>query len=97
MRRPAIESSNGSPTQSDIDLDVEILDFGTVEVLGQVCADGEREDVRYWITDLGRTALAEARREKALKFIRPFGQGPTVAEVVASKSAHCSALQPTVA
>jgi hypothetical protein len=44
----------------------------------------EPEDVRYVLTDLGRAAVAEARREKSLALIRPFGQGPTVADVIAT-------------
>jgi hypothetical protein len=47
--------------KSDIELDVETLDFGTVEVLGQVRHHGEPEDVRYWITEQGRRDLAMAR------------------------------------
>jgi hypothetical protein len=56
---------------NDIDLDVETLDFGTVEVLGQVRPDGEPEDVRYWITEQGRRDLAVAAA---------LDHGPTVAE-----------------
>jgi hypothetical protein len=70
--------------KNDIDLDVETLDFGTVEVLGQVRADGEPEDdePRYWITDSGRRALATAAA---------LDKGPTVAEVMASRPARCPA------
>src|SRR6266568_675646 len=52
----------------DIDLDVETLDFGEVEIVGQV--DAEPEDVRYVLTDQGRRALATALL---------FDRGPTVA------------------
>lgn len=57
---------------SDIELDVQTIDFGTVEVLGQARRQGEPEDVRYVLTDQGRHALAMARA---------FDKGPTVAEV----------------
>ncbi len=46
---------------------------------GYALLQPEPEDVRYVVTDQGRAALTEARRAEALKFIRPFGHGPTVA------------------
>jgi signal transduction histidine kinase len=46
---------------TDIDLDVETLDFGEVEVFGQLSPEEQLDDEpRYWITNQGRVALAEA-------------------------------------
>jgi hypothetical protein len=58
---------------------------------GYALLQPEPEAARYWITELGRAALAEARREAVLAFIRPFGQGPTGADVAASTPARCPA------
>jgi hypothetical protein len=53
--------------KSDTDLDVVTIDFGTVEVIGQVVP--EPEDPRYVLTAQGRRALAMALL---------FDQGPAV-------------------
>jgi len=68
--------------KSDIDLDVETLDFGTVEVVGQVNGESELStivdaeeqpgDMRYILTDQGRRALAMALL---------FDRGPTIADL----------------
>jgi hypothetical protein len=57
---------------NDIDLDVETLDFGTVEVLGQVDPNRspDDEEPRYVLTEQGRRDLAMARA---------FDKGATVA------------------
>jgi hypothetical protein len=73
--------------KSDIELDVETLDFGMVEVLGQVRADGEPEDARYVLTDQGRRALAEARQEEQARLIGPFD----LKRSVAAKQSTCAA------
>jgi hypothetical protein len=69
---------------NDIDLDVETLDFGTVEVLGQV--DPNRspadEELRYVLTEQGRRDLAMARA---------FDKGMNVADVLTSIQARCPA------
>jgi len=56
---PSIERALGWFTDtSDAALDVETLDFGTVEFVEEIHPSTEHR--RYWITERGRGALAEA-------------------------------------
>jgi len=65
---------------TDIDLDVETLDFGEVEVFGQLSPEEQLDDEpRYWITNQGRVALAEARREEIVRLVGPFDRTRSVA------------------
>ncbi len=60
-------------SESDIEVDTEILDFGTVALIGQTVRSMDQEpELRYVLTDKGRRELAMAQL---------FDRGPTVADV----------------
>jgi hypothetical protein len=62
--------------ESDIEVDTEILDFGTVALIGQTVRSMDQEpELRYVLTDRGRRDLAVARL---------FDHWPTVVEACAS-------------